>query len=129
MDVRADYDLQVEALACLISNQTDANQKRAANLILRTVFPQKIINWMFEAGGGYPVSRNDFRVAKWRKAVLKKGKCELCGSTDHLEAHHVLEWSTYPPGRIDINNGMCLCHKCHTEEHKYDNVYALMKSR
>lgn len=34
-----------------------------------------------------------------------------------------------PHGRIDLNNGMCLCHACHTEEHKFDPSYHMMKSK
>lgn len=73
--------------------------------------------------------RNDPRVRAWKKAVLAKGKCELCGSTENLEAHHIIYWSEYPDGRIDLNNGMCLCHACHTEEHKFDPSYHMMKSK
>ena len=32
-------------------------------------------------------------------------------------------------GRVDLENGMCLCRKCHTEEHKNDQSYFMMKSK
>lgn len=35
----------------------------------------------------------------------------------------------YPQGRIDIKNGMCLCHDCHTEQHKNDTSYHMMKAK
>ena len=66
---------------------------------------------------------------KWKKDVLRKGKCEVCGATEQLEAHHIIHWSEHPMGRVDVNNGMCLCHKCHTDEHKNERVFNLMISR
>jgi len=49
----------------------------------------------------------------WSEIIRSKGRCEICGKTDNLQAHHVI-------GRInlalrwDIKNGVCLCSSCHT---------------
>lgn len=77
----------------------------------------------------YPFSRNDSRVRTWTKQIISKGKCEKCGATENLEAHHIIKWADYPKGRVDLKNGMCLCRKCHTEEHKNDQSYFMMKSK
>ena len=40
----------------------------------------------------------------------------------------IIKWSDYPAGRIDLKNGMCLCHDCHTREHQFDECYHMMKA-
>lgn len=53
----------------------------------------------------------------WREQVLKRDgyKCRLCGSSERLEAHHIIPVSADPDGRYkyDRNNGITLCHECH----------------
>ena len=48
----------------------------------------------------------------WSKRIRQYGRCEVCGKTNRLNAHHfysrsirVLRW--------DIDNGFCLCVGCH----------------
>ena len=60
---------------------------------------------------------------------LKSGKCDKCGKTDNLEAHHIVHWTVYPKGRVDIKNGICLCDECHAEEHRGELPYEMMKSK
>ncbi|MGI6117822.1 MAG: HNH endonuclease [Bilifractor sp.] len=128
MDVKIEYDLQVEALSVLISNNVKSPvRKRAAYLLLRTVFPkQTIVDMMHEAGCYFVYDRNCSEVRKWAKTVLSKGKCEICGGAERLEAHHVFGWAEYPLERVNPNNGMCLCHKCHTKMHEGEHVHAMM---
>lgn len=59
------------------------------------------------------IMKRDPRYKSWRIAVLSVGYCESCGSTVRLEAHHVLPKAKFPHLIHDINNGKCLCHKCH----------------
>ena len=78
-----------------------------------------------------------FKKAKWRKAVKKAkterkklrdqldklwailvklqvgGKCERCGSTEHLNSHHIFSRSNLSV-RWDLDNGVCLCVGHHT---------------
>jgi HNH endonuclease len=51
----------------------------------------------------------------WAKIIKEKFNytCEICGSKDNLEAHHILPVKTNPELENDINNGACLCHDCH----------------
>ena len=118
----------IEALAILLGSY-DQHRKRAALLLLKALirdeFLEEILNDSIEL---FPISRNDKRVRNWTKKVLSRGYCEECGKSEGLEAHHIIKWSDYPWGRIDIKNGRCLCHRCHTEEHKGENVYNLMKA-
>lgn len=114
--VEVPYDVLVDAVAVLIGDYPII-RKKAAHLLLRMVFPASVILEMMEDGNAYPYSRNDSRVLKWKQQILAKGKCEMCGSTENLQAHHIIRWVDYPHGRIDINNGECLCRRCHIIMH------------
>lgn len=120
--------LIVDALAVLLGNY-EIYRKQAAMLLLKMLVRDKFLKFILENTGVCPYDRNDYRVRKWTEAVVSKGSCELCGSTEHLEAHHIIKWADYPQGRIDLKNGMCLCHNCHTEEHKGDQSYHMMKAK
>lgn len=123
--------LTIEALATLISVKTSIYQKQAALLLLQALLRDKFYNFILEGESKdiYPFDRDDKRVRAWTKEILKRGKCEKCGSTNDLEAHHIIKWSDFPQGRVDIQNGLCLCHDCHTFEHRYDQSYYMMKAK
>ena len=57
--------------------------------------------------------KRDPRYKAWVVAVKSVGYCEACGSTERLEAHHILPKARFPHLIHDINNGKCLCHECH----------------
>lgn len=125
---RNPQEMIVEAIAIMIGDY-EITRKWAANLILKVLLRDDFKRFLFEDKNIYPVDRGDGRVLAWKKEVLSVGKCERCGSTEHLEAHHIIKWADYPKGRIDPKNGQCLCHNCHTEEHKHDQSYHMMKAR
>lgn len=53
--------------------------------------------------------------ALWPKKVRElAGKCEYCGSKENLCAHHIYSRSNKNL-RWDIDNGICLCQKHHTD--------------
>lgn len=68
---------------------------------------------------GRIVDRNSKEVNIWRKLVLQKDgyKCVDCESSENLQAHHILEWYEFPEGRVNIENGICLCGRCHHKRH------------
>lgn len=121
-------EMIINSLALLLGEYS-VYRKQAALLILKYLLRKEFLENILNDGHIYPYKREDKRVRKWKKDVLRKGKCEVCGATEQLEAHHIIHWSEYPMGRVDVNNGMCLCHKCHTDEHKNERVYNLMISR
>lgn len=118
----------VDSVAVLIG-EYNIYRKKAALLLLKAFLPTAFLKFFLSCEEAYPFERNDARVRAWTKAVLSKGRCEECGATEALEAHHIIKWAEYPAGRVDIRNGMCLCHVCHTNEHKEDQSYYLMKAK
>ncbi len=44
--------------------------------------------------------------------------CVYCGSTNNLQAHHILSKSKHPEFALFLNNGISLCEVCHIQEHK-----------
>ncbi len=120
--------LIIDSLAVLLG-EYNIYRKKAALLILKILLRNDFLEELLENKELYPVSRNDSRVKAWTKKILEKGCCERCGSDENLEAHHIIEWSEYPQGRIDLKNGMCLCLSCHTEEHKMGKSYYLMRGK
>lgn len=117
----------VDSVAVLIGDYSIL-RKQAAILLLKYYLPHDFLKFLLEDKELYPFSRNDSRVAGWRKEVLSRGFCEKCGSTERLEAHHIIKWADYPKGRIDPENGMCLCHSCHTKEYEFDPSFYMMRA-
>lgn len=120
--------LIIEAIAVLMGDY-DINRKWAANIILKILLRDDFKRFLLEDASLYPTSRDDGRVRAWKKAIISKGQCEMCGSKERLEAHHIIHWADYPQGRFAANNGRCLCHDCHTNEHYGDQSYYMMKAK
>lgn len=118
----------IDSVAVLM-NEYPIERKQAAILLLKHYLPHNFLKFLFEDKKLYSFTRNDTRVRAWTKQIVSKGYCEKCGSNKRLEAHHIIRWADYPKGRIDLQNGMCLCHNCHLKEHLFDNSYHMMKAR
>lgn len=75
----------------------------------------RIVHWYQNNSiGENHKKRNSYGYRKWREAVIARDKvCQKCGSTKNLEAHHIKPFSMYPELRLDLNNGLTLCRKCH----------------
>lgn len=60
---------------------------------------------------------NSREYKKWRLSIYRRDKfiCKWpnCRSRKRLNAHHIMEWSTYPLLRFNIKNGITLCAKHH----------------
>jgi hypothetical protein len=122
----ARYGHIVPLLLLRITNDTVPGYSRiAASRLLDYIIPE----WRKHADArvlGYVVGRNSPEVRAWRKAVLERDeyKCVKCGSTNKLHAHHILHWAVCPEARITIDNGLTLCHGCHSDEHRKLSVFA-----
>lgn len=67
-----------------------------------------------------PLKKVGWRLQNWSKAViLRDGKCTACGSKEILQAHHILPRSLFPDKMYDVDNGICLCEKCHKKTDTY----------
>lgn len=42
--------------------------------------------------------------------------CQACGSSEHIEGHHILDHQY--SGAADVDNIISLCHDCHMELHR-----------
>jgi 5-methylcytosine-specific restriction endonuclease McrA len=83
-------------------------------------------NWK---GGNRSQNRTDLmqemQYKIWRKSVLVRDKytCQKCGESECLlRAHHIKHWAYFPTLRYVVANGVTLCKKCHSKEHKRRNA-------
>jgi len=70
----------------------------------------------------YSKSKQHWRHSKeyriWRTTVIRRDKvCQICGSRQGREAHHMNSASYFPDEHFDIKNGVTLCSDCHTQFH------------
>lgn len=57
---------------------------------------------------------------EWRSGVLKRADytCACCGVRGgRLTSHHLYTWNDHEEKRFDLDNGVCLCWKCHWAFH------------
>lgn len=81
----------------------------------------RIVHWNENNGiGENAAARANTDYKKWREDVLERDsyRCQICGSRNDLEAHHIKPFAQYPDLRTNLNNGMTLCKSCHRELHR-----------
>jgi 5-methylcytosine-specific restriction endonuclease McrA len=54
-------------------------------------------------------------LAEWSLKVRARDgfACIVCGSTEKLQAHHLLSKTQYKSIAFDLSNGVCVCAGCH----------------
>ena len=67
-------------------------------------------------------TRASAEYARWKNAVLERDNytCQVCGRTDEVITHHIIPWRICKDDddlRYDVDNGICLCPKCHFKTH------------
>ena len=57
---------------------------------------------------------------QFRDAVFERDghKCIKCGSTDKLDAHHIIDRHDMINGGYTLDNGATLCMDCHIRDEK-----------
>lgn len=68
---------------------------------------------------------NAYKLRKWSVLVRwRDRKCQICGSREKLQAHHLNSKSYFPEEAYDVSNGVTLCgddkktgNKCHITFH------------
>lgn len=111
-------DLISECIHTISSISASREQKKACKIILEIKYGAIKANEMIEKIA-IVSDRSDSLVNKWVKYVKERDKytCQRCNSRDNLEAHHISHWSDDPINRVNVDNGITLCKKCHSEEH------------
>lgn len=58
---------------------------------------------------------------RWRFDVFSRDNftCQDCGDNKggNLEAHHIKHFSSHPDLRLEVDNGITYCDKCHKKQH------------
>lgn len=64
------------------------------------------------------IKRNSSSHLRWRNEVKTRDgwKCQHCGATDNLHAHHIIPWNVDESKRFELGNGITLCKSCHKKE-------------
>jgi hypothetical protein len=59
-------------------------------------------------------------IYRWSVSVKCRdgNRCQHCGVTSQLHAHHIKQRSMFPELALDISNGITLCKTCHVSEHQ-----------
>lgn len=52
-------------------------------------------------------------LAEWSNLIRIKNKCEICGSKENLQAHHIFSKNHFKKYKYHPKNGICLCSSCH----------------
>lgn len=124
----SDY-LALECIDVLKAKNTKYGQKEAARQMLNLKYGSSKVNKMIESFA-IVNNRSDSLVNRWTKKVLKRDNytCKLCGGKDNLNVHHIIKWSDDPINRINIDNGITLCSKCHALQHPELESFILSRS-
>lgn len=64
----------------------------------------------------FKLLRKSFRESVF---LRDKNKCKICGETENLDAHHIIDRHLMPNDGYTIYNGITLCSKHHMNAEKY----------
>ncbi len=89
---------------------------RAIKLISKLMLPENRFYWRTTLL--YERSTKEYH--NWRINCLNRDnwQCQACESTKELNVHHIKSYKNNHESRIDPDNGITLCKKCHKTEHK-----------
>jgi predicted RNA-binding Zn-ribbon protein involved in translation (DUF1610 family) len=81
---------------------------------------EKHPNWKGGSSKVHQKIRSSKEYRKWRMKVLVKADfiCNRCGAKNSWHAHHKKLFALYPELRFEVENGECLCDKCHSKTKK-----------
>lgn len=111
---------QAEKCLNILLGDFTPEQQYAASILLHMMLKgdyAKFVEAMKEITGFKVNNRQSGKAVTWGKKIKARGRCEICGTTENLEAHHIVPWSCSIKGRFDLKNGQCLCVDCHKMIH------------
>ncbi len=85
-------------------------------------------------GGVTPERQRLYKTPEWRALVRQAFardhyRCQRCGGAKvkgrKLHSHHIRPWASYPEGRLDLDNLVTLCGRCHRWVHSRKNTEKL----
>lgn len=120
-----DLEYKTKMLRKLNNMSYEAN--RVFDICLEDVLYQRKHPRSFRKPEDVRAIRNSSDYCAWRASVYKRDfyTCQNCGAVGgKLNAHHIKPFAKYPDLRLDINNGITLCDKCHKLAHKRGFRYA-----
>lgn len=110
--------------AAVNSHTHEANAKRSvSNSGQRNGWSGLIVPWF------KPWMSDTRDHGRWARVIVQMfgHHCARCDSSVTLHAHHIVPMSVSIERSFDLNNGICLCRKCHAYVHrilrKYPGVY------
>jgi 5-methylcytosine-specific restriction endonuclease McrA len=68
----------------------------------------------------YSLSRRGAVNRKWVADIKERdgNKCQRCGTSEKLHAHHIIPWKEDESKRFDLDNGITYCSACHLREER-----------
>lgn len=95
---------------------------------LKRNLPKGVAHWNWRGGGANTERQLHMQSAEyriWRESVFSRDDftCQDCHKRGtRLHAHHLKPYSLFPLLRLDTNNGVTLCVKCHNNRHKTTKI-------
>ena len=129
------YDTNYERYGCKIPTQNPEIIKKAQETSLErygNIHYTKTREWReSHSGENSPcwkggISRERYERATveyrdWRNAIFQRDNytCQICGIRGGVEinAHHIKNWRDNEADRYSIDNGICMCERCHLKFH------------
>lgn len=111
-DLRAGSSTSCGCFRISIANKRKINETR------RRIKSEDWSGFAFETNPAY--LRRSLIYKQWRDSVLDRDcwSCQKCKEqATHPKVHHINSFADFPDQRLDINNGITLCTKCHIEFH------------
>lgn len=117
---REDVDTLKRCIEIYLGDYT-STQQYAASILMKMILRQKqfkkLLYCLREKTGFEINNRQSSKAVNWAKKIKRTGICDVCGSKENLQAHHIIPWEYSIKGRLDPSNGQCLCKECHKMMH------------
>ena len=89
---------------------------------------EKHHNWKGGITSWYNKIKSSSKYLQWRKEIYNRDNyiCQKCGDNigHNLNAHHIFAFNKYKNFRMNLNNGITLCNKCHINFHSiFGTIY------